>query len=169
MVVGGGPAGMWAAKMAGRRGHEVTLYDRNEALGGQVRTAMKGAGRDEFGVIIRNEKDQVDKAGVKVELGVEVTAERCSQGNPDAVIVATGSVPKPHPVGGADGPGVCNVWQVLEGEARGRREGLPDRLRRPSPGHRHRRVSGRPGEDRSTSSAPASSSAPNSAPPRTST
>ena len=115
-VVGGGPAGMWAAKMAGRRGHEVTLFDRGDALGGQVRTAMKGAGRDEFGVIIRNEKEQVEKAGVKVVLETEVSPERVLEGNPDAVIVATGSQPKPHPVGGADGPGVCNVWQVLDGE-----------------------------------------------------
>ncbi|WP_298273383.1 mycofactocin system FadH/OYE family oxidoreductase 2 [Geobacter sp.] len=116
-VVGGGPGGMWAAKMAGRRGHSVTLYDRNETLGGQVRTAMKGAGRDEFGVIIRNEKDQVDKAGVKVKLGTEVTAEQVLAEKPDVVIVATGSRPKEQPVGGADGPSVYNVWQVLDGGA----------------------------------------------------
>ncbi|HEY6837970.1 MAG TPA: mycofactocin system FadH/OYE family oxidoreductase 2 [Geobacteraceae bacterium] len=116
-VVGGGPAGMWAAKMAGRRGHDVTLYDRNETLGGQVRTAMKGVGRDEFGVIIRNEKGQVDKAGVTVKTGVEVGAEELLATKPDVVVVATGSLPKEHPVGGADGPSVCNVWQVLEGQA----------------------------------------------------
>ena len=116
-IVGGGPAGMWAAKMAGRRGHQVTLYDRNETLGGQVLSAMKGAGRDEFGVIIRNEKGQVDKAGATVKLGVEVTAEAVLAGHPDVVIVATGSVPKEHPVGGADGPAVYNVLQVLGGEA----------------------------------------------------
>jgi len=115
-VVGGGPGGMWAAKMAGRRGHSVTLYDRNEALGGQVLTAMKGAGRDEFGVIIRNEKDQVHKAGVKVNLGVEATAEQVLAEKPDVVIVATGSRPKEQPVGGADGPSVYNVWQVLDGQ-----------------------------------------------------
>jgi len=117
MVVGGGPGGMWAAKMAGRRGHDVTLIDRGDALGGQVRTAMKGAGRDEFGVIIRNEKEQVDKAGVKVQLETEVTAEQVLAANPDVVIVATGSRPKANPVGGADGPGVCDVWQVLDQEA----------------------------------------------------
>uniref|UniRef100_A0A831U6C9 Mycofactocin system FadH/OYE family oxidoreductase 2 n=1 Tax=Geobacter metallireducens TaxID=28232 RepID=A0A831U6C9_GEOME len=115
-VVGGGPGGMWAAKMAGRRGHSVTLYDRNEALGGQVLTAMKGAGRDEFGVIIRNEKDQVHKAGVKVNLGVEATAEQVLAEKPYVVIVATGSRPKEQPVGGADGPSVYNVWQVLDGQ-----------------------------------------------------
>jgi mycofactocin system FadH/OYE family oxidoreductase 2 len=116
-IVGGGPGGMWAAKMAGRRGHDVTLYDRNETLGGQVLTAMKGAGRDEFGVIIRNEKGQVEKTGATVKLGVEVTTEQVLAENPDVVIIATGSVPKEHPVGGADGPAVWNVWQVLNGEA----------------------------------------------------
>jgi thioredoxin reductase len=116
-IVGGGPAGMWAAKMAGRRGHKVTLYDRNETLGGQVLTAMKGTGRDEFGVIIRNEKPQVDKAGVTVKLGTEVSTEQVLADKPDVVIVATGSVPKKHPVGGADGPAIFNVVQVLNGEA----------------------------------------------------
>jgi len=116
-VVGGGPGGMWAAKMAGRRGHNVTLFDRNEALGGQVLTAMKGSGRDEFGVIIRNEKDQVDKAGAAVKLGVELTTEQILADKPDVVIIATGSQPKEFPVGGADGPSVFNVWQVLNGQA----------------------------------------------------
>jgi mycofactocin system FadH/OYE family oxidoreductase 2 len=115
-IVGGGPGGMWAAKMAGRRGHDVTLFDRNEVLGGQVLTAMKGAGRDEFGVIIRNEKEQVDKAGAKVKLGVEVTTEQLLEEKPDVVIVATGSVPKEHPVPGADGPAIYNVLQVLNSQ-----------------------------------------------------
>jgi len=112
-IVGGGPGGMWAAKMAGRRGHDVTLYDRNEVLGGQVLTAMKGAGRDEFGVIIRNEKEQVDRAGARVKLGVEVTTDQLLAEKPDVVIVATGSVPKEYPVPGADGPAIFNVCQVL--------------------------------------------------------
>jgi mycofactocin system FadH/OYE family oxidoreductase 2 len=116
-IVGGGPAGMWAAKMAGRRGHSVTLIDRNESLGGQVVTAMKGPGRDEFGVIIRNEKSQVDKAGVTVKLGVEASKEQLLAEKPDVIIVATGSVPKKHPVGGADGPAIYNILQVLNGEA----------------------------------------------------
>jgi thioredoxin reductase len=108
---------MWAAKMAARRGHKVTLIDRNEALGGQVVTAMKGPGRDEFGVIIRNEKPQVEKAGVTVKLGSEATTEQILAEKPDVVIVATGSVPKKYPVGGGDGPAIFNVLQVLNGEA----------------------------------------------------
>ena len=116
MVVGGGPAGMWAAKIATMRGHDVTLYERAAELGGQVLLAAKGAGRDEFGVIARNERNQLARLGVPVQLGVEVTPELVFERQPDAVIVATGSNPKTSPVAGADGPAVFNVWQALSGE-----------------------------------------------------
>lgn len=118
MVIGGGPAGMWTAKIAALRGHEVTLYDKGEELGGQVLLAAKGAGRDEFGVIARNERNQLARLKVPVKLGVQVTPELVQELAPDAVIVATGSRPKTSPVGGAGGnPAVWNVWQVLSGEA----------------------------------------------------
>jgi len=117
MVVGGGPAGMWAAKIATLRGHQVTLYEKEEELGGQVLLAARGAGREEFGVIARNERNQLARLRVPVRLGVEVTPEFVLEQQPDAVIVATGSRPKPRPVPGAEGPRVFNVWQVLRGEA----------------------------------------------------
>jgi hypothetical protein len=118
MIVGAGPGGMWAAKMAGRRGHQVDLYDKGDQLGGQVLIAMKGAGREELGVLIRNEKDQVDRAGVKVHLGVEVTPELVLEQKPDVVVCATGSVPaRSPPIAGGDGPAIFNVWQVLQGKA----------------------------------------------------
>jgi mycofactocin system FadH/OYE family oxidoreductase 2 len=117
MVIGGGPAGMWAAKIATMRGHDVTLYEKENALGGQVVIAMKGAGREEFGVIIRNERNQLTKLNVPVVLGQAVTADFVLKENPDAVIIATGSRPKGCPVTGCDGPRVFNVWQVLKGEA----------------------------------------------------
>jgi mycofactocin system FadH/OYE family oxidoreductase 2 len=117
MVVGGGPAGMWAAKIATLRGHDVTLYEKEEQLGGQVCLAMRGAGREEFGVIIRNERNQLQRLKVPVVTGRPVTAEIVLEQDPDAVIVATGSVPKGCPVTGCEGPRVFNVWQVLKGEA----------------------------------------------------
>jgi mycofactocin system FadH/OYE family oxidoreductase 2 len=117
MVVGGGPGGMWAAKTAMLRGHEVTLYDRGDELGGQVLLAALGAGRDEFGVLARNERNQLARLKVPVEYGAEVTADFVFERAPDAVIVATGSRPKACPVSGADGPRVFNVWQVLLHEA----------------------------------------------------
>ena len=117
MVVGGGPAGMWAAKVAALRGHDVTLYEKESSLGGQINIAMKGSGREELGVIVRNERHQLQKLKVPVILGQAVTPEFVFEENPDAVIVATGSVPRKSPIPGADGPNVLNVWQVLEGRA----------------------------------------------------
>jgi thioredoxin reductase len=115
MVIGGGPAGMWAAKIAFVRGHDVTLYEKEETLGGQVATAMKGAGREEFGVIIRNERNQLNALGVRVVLGQEVTPEFVLEQQPDAVIVATGSVPKKPAIPGGDR--AFTVPQVLKSEA----------------------------------------------------
>jgi len=117
MVVGGGPAGMWAAKVATLRGHDVTLYEKGDELGGQVLMAARGAGREEFGVLARNERNQLARLEVPVEYGADVTAEAVLEREPDAVIVATGSRPKACPVGGADGQQVFNVWQVLSGDA----------------------------------------------------
>ncbi|MGD0232326.1 MAG: FAD-dependent oxidoreductase, partial [Syntrophorhabdales bacterium] len=117
MVVGGGPAGMWAAKIATMRGHKVTLYEKENALGGQVAIAMKGAGREEFGVIIRNERNQLQKLNVPVVLGRAITPDFVLKENPDAIIIATGSRPKACPAPGCDGPRVFNVWQVLKQEA----------------------------------------------------
>jgi len=117
MVIGGGPAGMWAAKTAAMRGHQVTLYEKENALGGQVAIAMKGAGREEFGAIIRNERNQLLRLKVPMVFGREVNAEFVLSQAPDAVIAATGSRPKKNPVPGAHGPRIYNVWQVLKGEA----------------------------------------------------
>ena len=118
MVVGGGPAGMWAAKIAALRGHDVTLYEKGDELGGQVLLAARGAGRDEFGVLARNERNQLAALKVPVKYGVEVSPDFVLEHQPDAVIVATGSRPKACPVSGADGPDVFNVWEVLTGEAK---------------------------------------------------
>jgi len=108
---------MWAAKIATMRGHDVTLYEKESALGGQVAIAMKGAGREEFGVIIRNEQNQLQKLKIPVVVGLTITPEFVLQQDPDAVIVTTGSMPKQCPVAGCEGPRVFNVWQVLMGEA----------------------------------------------------
>ncbi len=117
MVIGGGPAGMWAAKTARLRGHDVTLYEKEDILGGQITIAMKGSGREELGAIIRNEQNQLRALKVPVVTGCTVTPEFVLEKQPDAVIVATGSTPKKNPVPGSNGPRVFNVWQVLQGKA----------------------------------------------------
>ena len=116
MVIGGGPAGMEAARMAALRGHQVTLYEKESELGGQISIAKKGAGRENIGLIVTNLMAQLKKWKVKIELGVEVTEEFVIKSNPDVAIVATGSVPRENPFPGRYTPSqVLNVWQVLKG------------------------------------------------------
>lgn len=117
MIVGGGPAGMWTAKIAAMRGHQVEIYEKEAKLGGQVNIAVRGAGREEFGTIIRNEKAQLDKYGVKVFLNREATPELVEEVDPEVLVVATGSFPKRFPLPGAEFPYVFNIWEVLKGEA----------------------------------------------------
>jgi len=118
MVIGGGPAGMEAASVAAFRGHQVTLYEKESELGGQIRIAKKGAGRENIGLIVTNLMAQLEKWKIKIELGVEVTEESVLKNNPDVAIVATGSVPREHPYPGRySSSQVLNVWQALKGEA----------------------------------------------------
>jgi 2,4-dienoyl-CoA reductase-like NADH-dependent reductase (Old Yellow Enzyme family)/thioredoxin reductase len=91
VVVGGGPAGMEAARVAALKGHDVTLYEKADELGGQALLAEKLPGREEVGGLIRWQKIQLPQAGVKVVTGTEATAQMVLDMNPDAVVVATGS------------------------------------------------------------------------------
>ena len=93
VVVGGGPAGLEAARVAALRGHDVTLYEKAQELGGQALQAEKLPGREEMGGLVRWQKIQLPKAGVKIVLGTEVTAKMILdlKPKPDVVIVATGA------------------------------------------------------------------------------
>jgi len=78
---------------------------------------VRGAGREEFGAIVRNERNQLNRLGVRIVFGTAVTPDFVLAEEHDAVIVATGSVPKELGIPGGDRPNVFNVWQVLKGEA----------------------------------------------------
>ncbi len=93
VVIGGGPGGLKAAEIAARRGHEVHLYERGEELGGQILSITKVASRGDFENIIRYLRIQVQKLGVKVHLGQEISANDILKENADAVVVATGAAP----------------------------------------------------------------------------
>lgn len=118
LIIGAGPAGMKAAEVSSRRGHEVFLYEKQAKPGGQINIAGLGAGRAEITSAVRNAENQLRKLPVQIVLNKEVNAEFVMSQNPDVVIVATGSVPKETPVPGANGPHIFNVWQVLQGEDR---------------------------------------------------
>ncbi len=94
IVVGAGPSGLEAALTAARRGHRVTLYDAAEEPGGLVRYSRAAPHRDDIGLICDWLWDQVRQAGVHTELGVRVDGATVRAAAPDAVIVATGSLPR---------------------------------------------------------------------------
>ena len=94
VVVGGGPAGMEAARVAALRGHDVTLVEKTSQLGGLVPLAglIKGLELEDLPGLIDYLKTQITKTGVKVQLDKEATPESIKAMKPDAVILATGGV-----------------------------------------------------------------------------
>ncbi len=93
MVIGGGPAGMEAARIAAARGHEVTLYEKKPGLGGLLDFAHMVKGPHENLMDLKNYLiRQLELNNVKVELGVEVTADTIKTAAPDAVILAAGGL-----------------------------------------------------------------------------
>ncbi len=100
VVVGGGPAGMEAARVARLRGHKVILFDKNQELGGQLLIAKRAPKRTDFEGVGRWLALQIKKLGVDIQPGTTATVERVLAEQPDAVIVATGAVPLLPPVPG---------------------------------------------------------------------
>lgn len=92
MIIGAGPAGMEAARVAHLRGHNVTLYDKADALGGRLDLAAMIKGTDVENVLPIKAylTRQIKKLGIRVRLNTEVTPELVMQEKPDVVLIATG-------------------------------------------------------------------------------
>lgn len=117
-VVGGGPAGMQAAMIAALRGHQVTLYEKADRLGGNVRAASSPAFKSPLKQWFDWLTREVNKAGVKIELGKEVTAKTIEEMKPHAVVVATGSIPVIPEVPGVKAENVATAVDLLLGKAK---------------------------------------------------
>lgn len=117
LVVGGGPAGMEAARVAALRSHEVTLCEKGERLGGQLWLAATAPEKGRWiEPLVDYLTSQVGKAGVKVELGKEVTPEIVQEAKPDVVIIATGLTPFIPEIPGVDRDNVVTAADVLAGK-----------------------------------------------------
>jgi 2,4-dienoyl-CoA reductase (NADPH2) len=114
-VVGAGPAGLSAAITAAQRGHRVTLFDRAEMIGGQLNMARVIPGKEEFHGLVDWYEAMLRETGVKVKLGLDVSARDLT--GFDAVVVATGVVPRDPGIPGQDGPNVFSYIDVLRGRA----------------------------------------------------
>ncbi len=116
LIAGAGPGGMKAAAIAAARGHRVTLCEAARQPGGQALLAQTLPGRAEFGGIVTNLLREVHNAGVDLRLGQPVTRDLVQALAPDAVILATGAVPRQTAIEGAETGHVVNPWQVLKNE-----------------------------------------------------
>jgi len=93
LVIGGGPAGMEAARVAAIRGHKVSLWEKGHALGGNLIPAAVPEFKDDYKLLINYLVAQINKLGVSIELGREATPELIWKMKPDIVFIATGAIP----------------------------------------------------------------------------
>lgn len=114
MVIGGGAAGLEAARVAALRGHQVALYEKDEQLGGQLNIVAKAPGRTDFAEVTRYYTFQMELLNVEIHLGTEVTADMVKAENPDAVVVATGSIPPKPKWPASDKVNVVETREVIE-------------------------------------------------------
>lgn len=117
-VVGGGPAGMEAARIAAIRGHKVTLFEKGAKLGGLLNVAALPPHKDDILPWVNYLIRQLERAGVEVMLNTEATPALIAKGKPDAVVVATGGTPAMPDISGVDRPIVSTAQDVLSGKVR---------------------------------------------------
>jgi len=118
LVVGGGPAGLAAARMAALRGHRVTLIEAGQTLGGLFRLAARAPGREEVADILDYFRQELERLQVDVRLETPLTPELLDALKPDAAVLATGSLPETPIIKGFSGTkmAVYAVVEVMDGD-----------------------------------------------------
>ena len=116
VVIGGGPGGMYAARICALRGHSVTLLEKHAELGGPFLVAAYPPGKGEISGAIRSFIVNCREAGVDIRTNTEATPELIASLKPDAIIIATGSVPLRLPIPGLDTCGCSTAEDVLTGK-----------------------------------------------------
>ena len=114
-VVGAGPAGLAAALVAAGRGHAVTLFEKDDRIGGQLTMAMRIPGKEEFVGLVDYYARAVAEAGIDLRLGAPAGPDDLA--GFDAVVIATGVTPRDPGIRGADAPHVLSYVDVLRGGA----------------------------------------------------
>ncbi|MGN9791770.1 FAD-dependent oxidoreductase [Streptomyces sp. OZ13] len=112
-VVGAGPAGLACAVSAAERGHEVTLFDAADEIGGQLNIAKRVPGKEEFNETLRYFRTRLAERGVRLRLGTRVGAGDLPAADFDEVVVATGVTPRTPEIDGVDHPSVVSYLDVL--------------------------------------------------------
>ncbi len=113
-VVGSGPAGLTAATIAAQRGHIVTLFDKENEIGGQLNLAKEIPGKEEFNETIRYYKKQIQLHNVELKLNFKVNIEDLKKSDFDEIIIATGIKPREIDIDGANNKKVLSYIDVLK-------------------------------------------------------
>lgn len=113
-VVGAGPAGLSVSTVAAQRGHDVTLFDSGDRVGGQFNVAMQVPGKEEFAQTLRYYARQIEITGVALKLGHRVTRDALLDMGFDDIVLATGTVPRTPSIPGVDHPKVVSYLDVLQ-------------------------------------------------------
>ncbi|MEE3295558.1 MAG: FAD-dependent oxidoreductase [Pseudomonadota bacterium] len=122
LIVGGGLAGLEAARTLAIRGHEVELHEASRRLGGQVAMAASAPNRGDLGAIIQYLMDEIEELTVDVHLNSMVDEEKVREISPDEIIIATGTTPRDdgfqvsspaEPIPGFDLSHVYNSWSLF--------------------------------------------------------
>lgn len=116
LVVGGGVGGMEAAWVAASRGHKVTLIEKTNTLGGQMRLAAYPPGKGDLTNLVRNLIAKCELYGVEIKLNTEVTIDLIKEINPDSAIIATGATPLVLPIPGINDTGIIHAINLLDGK-----------------------------------------------------
>lgn len=117
VVVGGGPAGLYAATLCAKKGHNVTLLEKGAELGGSFRIASFPTGKGQLSSAIRAMIVRCEKAGVDIRLNTEADANTLKELHADAIILATGSTPLILPIPGLNESGYVTAQDMLLGKA----------------------------------------------------
>ena len=115
MVIGGGPGGMMAAQTCAAMGHDVTLYEKSDSLGGMLKVATQASFKEYLRLYLDWDIRQTEKCGAKIVYNTAVTADMVDEIDPDAVIVATGAKFTKPDLPGVDGEKVLSVAEVEMG------------------------------------------------------
>ena len=112
-MIGAGPAGMEAAIVAKKRGHDVTILEKADQVGGTWNVACLPLYKGELVNLIKWQNDELSRLGVEIRLSTEATVDMIKEMNPDEVILATGGKPFIPPIPGADLPHVVQANEIL--------------------------------------------------------
>ena len=116
VVIGGGPAGLEAARVAAKKGHRVTLFEKDTKLGGQLNIANVPPRKNELDRSVEDLTHAINSLGVKLRMGETANIDSVIALAPDAVIVAVGASNFTPPILGVEGQNVRDAWKILSGE-----------------------------------------------------